>query len=65
MKGMAIALALATIGRRFIGGYKTRDARYYLGRNRYRPHIGAKQIAKYSKLPEGFMDAASRRKAGE
>ncbi len=60
-----IERALAGIGRRLIGGFGTRDARYYLGRNRYRPHIGAKQIAKYSRLPDGFMDAASRKRAGE
>lgn len=55
-----VVTALAGIGRRFIGGYGSRDAYYYLGRNKYRPHIGAKQRAKYAAMPDGFMDAASR-----
>ena len=55
--------ALAGIGRRFIGGFKTRDARYYYRRSPM-PHIGAKQRAKYSAMPDGFMDAASRKREG-
>lgn len=54
-------MALAMIGRRFIGGYDTRKFR--AGRSRYMPHIGAKQRAKYGAMPQGFMDAASRKRA--
>lgn len=60
MKGLVAALA--SIGRRFIGGYR---GRVYNSRSRYVPHIGKKQRAKYAAMPDGFMDAASRKRAGE
>ena len=47
--------ALAAIGRRFIGGYGSRDADYYLGRSRYRPHIGKKEAARHAGKPDGKM----------
>lgn len=46
MHKIGVVAALASIGRRFIGGYDTRDARYYYGRSKYMPHQGAREIAR-------------------
>jgi hypothetical protein len=46
MHNLGLLDALTLAGRRFIGGYRTRDARYYHGRSRYMPHQGAREIAR-------------------
>lgn len=64
MKNAGLVAALALIGRRFIGGYRGRD--YGRTRSKYRePHIGDKQKRKYSAMRDGYMDTASRKRAGE
>jgi len=46
MRNLGLLTALTMAGRRFIGGYRTRDAHYYYGRSRYMPHQGARKIAR-------------------
>jgi hypothetical protein len=46
MKSMGLVAALAATGGGFIGGYRTRDARYYSGRSKYMPHQGKREIAR-------------------
>jgi hypothetical protein len=41
-----VEVALASIGRRLIGGFRTRDAWYYARRSYYRPHQGKREIAR-------------------
>lgn len=58
-----IEYALGGIGRRLIGGFDTRKFRG--SRSKYMPHVGAKQRAKYAAMPDGSMDAASRKREGK
>lgn len=43
--------AIRGIGRRFIGGFRTRTG----GRSKYMPHIGAKEAARHAGKPDGKM----------
>ena len=56
--------AIRNIGRRFIGGFRTRTG----GRSKYAPHIGKKEAARHAGKPDGKMhltphEAAAARRA--
>lgn len=48
-----VETALTGIGRRLLGGFRTRSAT--AGRSKYMPHLGTKERARHAGKPDGLM----------
>lgn len=55
--------AIRQIGRRFLGGFRTRQDRR--GRSKYMPHIGAKERARHAGKPDGPMHVTGHQRRAE